>query len=122
MDGSSLVIDAGAEFVRHYGVKGQKWGVRRNQTSKTSSSSKKKAKKKSSVNDPLAKTKNLTNDELRKVVDRMRLEQQYIELSRSQSTATGKKVAAKILKTAGNTLVTALIGKGVAKSLSKAGL
>lgn len=73
----------------HYGVLGMKWGVRRNRRKSSSSSSSKK--KSSRVSDDYAeyqklkkrKPSSLSNNELRKLNDRMNLEQNYRRLNPS---------------------------------------
>lgn len=87
------------EFLEHHGIKGQKWGVRRKRGS-------------SGRVDPLANTKHLSNDELRKLVDRMRLEQQFTELSKPKAKA-GSKLAKSVVKQHGNKVVSAVIGTAV---------
>lgn len=83
----------------HYGVKGMKWGRGK---SSTSSSTKKKGK--SNTNDKQDKIKLMSDDELRKAINRMQLEQQYSKLSPS-TVSSGKKYAQKIMKT-GATIAT----------------
>lgn len=80
------------EFLEHVGVKGMKWGVRRNSSSKLTSNSKNKAP---------SPTKKLSNDQLRQAVDRMRLEQQFKQLSQSankKKANAGKKFASDLMQ------------------------
>lgn len=72
------------DILEHYGVKGMHWGVRRDREDLTS----------------------LSEDDLRKRVDRMRLEKQYRELSVTPSSSAGVRF---IVKHADKT-VSALIG------------
>jgi hypothetical protein len=93
----------------HYGVKGQKWGVTRKRPRPVAV-------------DPLGPTRKLSTDELQKVVNRMRLEQQYLELARSPKTSGGK-YAQSILENSGrsivNTLVQTFISDQVRLSIAK---
>lgn len=108
-----MVADNVQDFFEHFGVKGMHWGVRKRSSSNGASSS------------PASKTAHLSNDELRKVVERMRLDQQYSELSKG---ATKKKVfdgqdfAKKAVERIGGTVVTAGIAVGsaaIAKAFTK---
>ena len=128
-------------FLKHYGVIGQKWGVR-NRSSGSSGSSKSSDSSGSSKSSgdsggsggggagpksAKAKTAHLSNDDLKKVIDRMRLDQQYADLTNPKKQS-GKKYATKLLADSGNKLVGAavaavgtiavgmLLGKTVAKS------
>ena len=91
----NVTLEEAEAFLLHYGVKGQKWGVRR---------------KRSGSDDVLGPTKNLSNDELRRVIDRMRLEQQYSEMVKNPKKEAGKKYANKLVQDSGNRLVGALVG------------
>lgn len=86
--------------LEHYGVKGMKWGVRKDRSSKSSGTKKKssrseaQAKKKraaaakKAANDP----KNMSNDELRRQNERMRLEQEFKRLKKEGRPSTGPVV------------------------------
>ena len=115
----------------HHGVKGMKWGVRktpvrsssgatRKRKSNTLSLFKKKktTRKVSSANSSPAKTKSIkdmSDDELRKKVERVRLEQQYQELD-PKSVSRGKRITKRVMD---DVIVPAAvdIGKQVAKSI-----
>ena len=115
----------------HHGVKGMKWGVRktpvrsssgatRKRKSNTLSLFKKKktTRKVSSANSSPAKTKSIkdmSDDELRKKVERVRLEQQYQELD-PKSVSRGKRITKRVMD---DIIVPAAvdIGKQVAKSI-----
>lgn len=118
------------EFLEHYGVKGMKWGVRRDRAERRAaakgeqlafkrvtpkpqkafkrsspkpeaSSDKKEA---SSIQAKVYKKTNtsaLSNNELRKVNERMRLEQEYSRLTNSNQTKTGSAWVAKTAKEIG---------------------
>lgn len=91
-----MSLDKGEDFLQHYGKKGMKWGRR-------------KDRKNSSQRN--YKTSNLSNAELKAVINRMQLEQQYNDLNvrgqsgkqkfiRDVTTEAGKKVAGRILANA----------------------
>lgn len=74
----------------HYGVKGQKWGVRKRKTSSGKTKKKrrglfaKKVKKKASTSSKESRSdaiSKMSDDDLRKLVSRMQLEKQLRELS-----------------------------------------
>lgn len=97
------------ESLFHYGILGMKWGKRK--VRKTSGS---KKRKKESV-------KSLSDDELRKRINRMQMEQQYKQLSTAKVTE-GKKKAQNTLKTIGKITVKSVAIAGVfggAKYLGK---
>ena len=115
----------------HHGVKGMKWGVRktpvrsssgatRKRKSNTLSLFKKKktTRKVSSANSSPAQTKSIkdmSDDELRKKVERVRLEQQYQQLD-PKTVSRGKRITKRVMD---DIIVPAAvdIGKQVAKSI-----
>lgn len=99
------------DFLEHYGKKGMKWGSRK------SGSSSKKAKKTSSA----IKAKDLSDEDLKKAVNRMQMERQYNSLvgnksASSKGAAFAKSVGGNVLKTT----VTAVATQQVASALKKA--
>lgn len=88
----------------HHGIKGMKWGVRRTEAQlarargntksdeKTSSTSTKKAE-----SAKRKKMSEMSDEELRRVVNRLQLEQQYRNLN-PEKVSIGKKFASKITK------------------------
>ena len=115
----------------HHGVKGMKWGVRktpvrsssgatRKRKSNTLSLFKKKktTRKVSSANSSPAQTKSIkdmSDDELRKRIERVRLEQQYQQLN-PKTVSRGQRIAKRIMN---NVIVPAAedVGKQVVKSI-----
>lgn len=105
--GESFVGD----FIEHFGVKGMRWGVRRNrkQLAKASEeraggeagsnsrrASNAKSKKKSKTN-----LSELSDADLRQKLNRMQMEKQYKELTAPKGnplTSAGKKVASNVVK------------------------
>lgn len=92
----------GKEFIEHYGVKGQKWGVRRQRPSGGVDTSK------------------LSDQELRQLVERMRLDQQYSEMVARQNRSAGRAFVARIGSQAVNIAVSAVVAKAVQKAISSA--
>jgi hypothetical protein len=82
------------DILAHFGVKGQKWGVRRSRSSSSSTST--KSSKKLDISEDAATalafkkkaksgTSALSNKDLQTLVTRMNLEQQYSNLASSRS-------------------------------------
>jgi hypothetical protein len=96
-------------FLEHYGVKGMKWGIR---------------KQRQSVKKQATQTaKKLTNKELQKRVNRLNMEKQYAKLEADRSRASmstkekGKEEVGKIVKNFGGHYtrqLTKKAGKGAA--------
>ena len=115
--------------LEHYGIKGMKWGVRKNRVSGPSSAP---AKSKSTmspdvkrVSEIKAKVKakgrdSLTNDEMQDLVKRMNLEQQYGNLnpSKAKKGMDYLKTTAGVLGTVGS--IYAFSKSPLAKDLQKA--
>ena len=86
------------DFLQHYGVLGMKWGHRKAR-SNVSSNKKPKSTKSTATYKPKSKPKQkqLTDEELRTAINRMRLEREYAELTyRASSRAKVEKVVRTI--------------------------
>ena len=82
------------DFLQHYGVLGMKWGHRKAR-SKVSSNKKPKSTKNTTTSKPKPKPtqRELSDEELRAVINRMRLEREYADLKyRSSSRAKVENV------------------------------
>ena len=93
------------DYLMHYGVLGMKWGRRKFQSSVRKSKKQKRADSYSSDYQETRKmrrksSKKLSNDELKKLNNRMRLEQEYNRLSTSQVNR-GLEVTKKTVAIAG---------------------
>ena len=93
------------DYLMHYGVLGMKWGRRKSPSSVFKSIKKKRMDSYSSDYKETRKmrrksSKKLSNDELKKLNNRMRLEQEYNRLSTSQINR-GYEVAKKTVAIAG---------------------
>lgn len=88
----------------HYGILGMKWGVRRSKAElarargkKTSDSGDDSDDKKQTTAKRSKSISEMSDDELRKTVQRLQLEKQYRDLNPKQVSA-GQKIVGKILK------------------------
>lgn len=126
--GESLVTDLlEGEGLAHFGVKGQKWGVRRSREERAAASA--DAARAAELSRTAAKKgglKELGNDEIRELVERMRLEQDYARLKGTEQTkidAGHEKVKklVNIAKTAQeiHKLTTSPAGRALEKELAK---
>ena len=87
------------DFLQHYGVLGMKWGHRKARS--TSSSNKKpKSTKSTTTSKPKPKQtqRELSDEELRAVINRMRLEREYADL---QYRASSRAKVENVVKTVG---------------------
>jgi len=128
--------EVGKEFIEHFGTKGMKWGVRRSRAERAKDSGEKEEKKsKKGSSEPkkvVGKTntankhaENLSDAQLKRVVNRMNLEQQYLRLNPPPPTVTqrlmrsstkfaleaGRGIAMQQVKAVGNELASKKIGE-----------
>lgn len=91
------LVLANDSYLNHYGVKGMKWGVRKNSSgsvgSKISSAADKVAPQARSTKRAKTKVKSLSDDELRSAINRMRMEQEYVNMSKSKMSVGEKFVS-----------------------------
>lgn len=109
MEVAAMAEDYASNILKHYGVKGMKWGVRRRskQTSPNSADATRVGALKSTVKTQKT-TGHLSNAELRDAIERMRLEVEFSRLSgglEKTKAQKGKAFAAKILSDAGKQTV-----------------
>ena len=117
-----------ADELKHYGIKGMKWGVRRFQNSDGSLTAHGKKRysgdnlkdiqkqvnqgKKTKAKDEEKRTKKKIKDdlsqmsdkELRDIVNRLNMEERYMQVMKSRDVQVGKSKADKILDYAGTAL------------------
>ena len=96
----------------HHGVKGMKWGVKKTPVRSSSGNTRKQKlntmslfkKKKTTRNDSIGKSsptqtksvKDMSDDELRRKIERVRLEQQYQQLN-PPTVSRGQKIAKRVM-------------------------
>lgn len=90
------------EFLEHYGVKGMKWGARRNRDSSSKPQRTTYSKSPSRLSDA----------ELNRRIKRLELEKKYSELN-NPTTSNGKKYAQSLLENSGRVATSAVVS-GVA--------
>lgn len=99
----------------HYGIEGQKWGRRHGPPYPLS----RQQKKSLGLGDEKKTTADLSNEELRKYLDRIKLDRELSALTTKQKK-DGMQIVGKVLGSVGNTVVTSVlpaITKYAAKSL-----
>ena len=91
------------EFLMHQGVKGMKWGRRR------------QASKAQKLNDYAKEAKELSTDDLKNRMERLRLEGEYVKLNAGQVT-DGKKIVTNFLGKAANNIAMTLVAGTITKA------
>lgn len=86
-------IELSDDELAHYGKKGMRWGKRTKRSSERKSANADKAAAR-------AKTKTMSNDELKQAIDRLKLEKEYKQLNAHEISA-GQKLALEILRDVG---------------------
>ena len=128
----------------HHGVKGMKWGVKKTPVRSSSGNTRKRKsntlslfkKKKTTHNASVAKSsptqtksvKDMSDDELRRKIERVRLEQQYKQLSPG-TVSKGRRIAKRVMNNVivpaaedlGKQIVKSFMAKGINKALSLEG-
>lgn len=110
------------DVLEHFGVKGMKWGVRKNRSGSASEDAQRAdaARKKIKTG---GGTKALSNKELQDLVTRMNLEQQYKKLTPPPKSSAAKKFVTDILVNVGkqqaSKVVSDLATKQVAEAMKK---
>ena len=128
----------------HHGVKGMKWGVRKTPVRSSSGATRKRksntlslfrkkktTRKVSSANSSPAQTKSIkdmSDDELRKKIERIQLEQDYLQLD-PKAVSRGKRITKRVMDDMivpaavdiGKQAVKSIMAKGVNKVLSLEG-
>lgn len=114
--GSVAVTD----ILEHFGVKGMKWGVRKGGGGSPGSSDHQRATAARSKAKSGGGTKALTNDELRDLVNRMQLEQQFSRLQPASARRKAAKFAAEVLVNVGKQQATKVANDVVSKKVAAA--
>jgi hypothetical protein len=98
------------DFLEHYGVRGQKWGVRRSESARAINSKTPTAR---------AKAKRMTDEDLQKSIKRMELEKRYVDLNKQTSNA-GKQYAKGVLDQVGKGAATIVVTTVLAATIGRA--
>lgn len=109
------------DIIYHYGVKGQKWGVRRYQNedgSLTNAGKKKYAadeekRIKESRKQDLKNRRNMSDSELEAKIKRLKMEREFKRLT-EEDLSPGKKATKEILSSAGKKVLSAAVAGGIA--------
>lgn len=122
-----------AENVIHYGVKGMKWGVRKQRPTssgkrkgKTNAqriyervTKKKTAEKaKPAMTSRRKKASEMSDDELRKVISRMQMERTYAQLT-TKEISKGRKFVNEVLYNSAKATATTYTTKAMTKAIEK---
>lgn len=116
-------FDSWNDELYHHGVKGQKWGVRRTleelghiteaggKTGEAIGRLAGRGKKNQSI-------KNMSDEELRKRLNRLNMEKQYSDLTKNNRVARGVEAVKDVLAIAGGTLAIAVSGMKIYEGVS----
>ena len=126
----------------HHGVKGMKWGVKKTPVRSSSGATRKRKSntlslfKKTTRNASVSKSlpaqtksvKDMSDDELRRKIERVRLEQQYQQLNPG-TVSKGRRIAKRVMNNVivpaaedlGKQIVKSFMAKGINKALSLEG-
>lgn len=105
------------DILKHYGVKGMRWGVRRNTPSAPSHGDANKARKVVARARENRTTNVLSNKELRLAIERMNLEQQYNRLRPKTKSEKAKAWVAEQLLGIGKEQISRVAREETAKQI-----
>ena len=106
-------------YLIHHGILGMKWGVRRNGSTISSSKSVRKVstgKTSSKKENQQSAVKKMSDAELRQKINRMQMEKQYNQLTKTE-ISTGKKFVSDILTNAAKQTATNYVSKYMTKGI-----
>jgi hypothetical protein len=97
MDGSATApgADSVTAFLKHYGVKGMRWGKKKASVPASADSDKATAIK---AKAKVGKAKALSNKELQEVINRMQLEQNFKRLTVNEKTAVSRWISSTLME------------------------
>lgn len=107
--------------LRHYGILGMKWGVRKNRTRGVSKKRDMSSDAKDAANLKKKKVYQMSNAELKKLNERMQLERTYSDLKRKKASQIkkGADIVAGIVSSAAKETAKSYITKQMTKGLNK---
>lgn len=91
-------------YLQHHGVKGMKWGVRKDKRGSGRTATRKRKES------PEDKVKKMSDAELRQRLNRIQMERQYKQLT-AKETSAGRKFVTSILVTAATAVATSYVQK-----------
>jgi hypothetical protein len=86
-------VDVDEDSLAHYGKKGMRWGQRKQRKNERQQGNHERAAAR-------AKTKEMSNDELKAAIDRLKLEREYKQLNAHEISA-GQKLVMEVLRDVG---------------------
>lgn len=106
------------DIIEHYGVKGQKWGVRKSAGQISSARNKRK------TSNPKSKARSMSDAELKSKVERLRLEKEYVTITKTlDNSSPVKSLLAKHGGQAASVAVgaatSAIVGQALKKSFNR---
>lgn len=114
-------VSSSSDVIEHFGVRGMKWGVRRKEARRLKKASKARSKEwKQKYQD----RSRMTDEDIRKATNRLRLENDFAEQIRRTSVVSmkppgyGKKIADKFIDTAIQTTVQRGVNYGIDSAIS----
>lgn len=119
-------MNAHQEEIYHHGIKGQKWGIRRFQNKSgglTVAGKKRVQEAQKTQQEPKKKSVHeMSDDELRQAINRMKLEKEYRSLSspaNKTNISTGKKFVNDVLYKAANDVATEAAKNTIGSAVNK---
>lgn len=111
------------EVLAHHGIKGMKWGVRRSK-SELGANASSDAKVTKATGDKIKEhgVASVSNDELKKYLERLDLQQRYDKHAPPKVSGEAKKFIKDILVNAGKQEATKIVAKQLGKLIVKAAL
>lgn len=118
-EGSMQQSDVVDDFLMHFGVKGMRWGVRKNKPHPVSAD----ARQKQNIKDKVKQTKiaSVSNTDLQAAIRRMQLEQDFKRLKVNEQNGVTRWLSSTLLEI-GKREVQAQAGKQIGKFVAKAAL